>query len=75
MTEANPCAVHFNEERISQGFFKVFTSLLRNYRSHLRVPVKGAVSEDEDGSSMAQWFHKPEFIGEFELDSKVSIII
>ncbi|KAI8927248.1 hypothetical protein BC831DRAFT_189077 [Entophlyctis helioformis] len=39
-TEAHPCAGVFNEEKIRSSFLKVFTSLLKSYRSHLKNLLK-----------------------------------
>ncbi len=71
MTEAAPCAVHFNEEKIANSFFKIFTSLLKTYRQYMK-PVSPSISVDNfEESSMDQWFEKSEFLSEFDSDSRI----
>ena len=36
--EGNPCTCIYNEKKIQGSFFKVFTSILKNYRSFIIVP-------------------------------------
>ncbi|KAJ3245110.1 hypothetical protein HDU77_009591, partial [Chytriomyces hyalinus] len=40
LVEGSPCVTFFNEKKIQYSFFKVFTSLLKNYRAFLVVPEK-----------------------------------
>ncbi|KAJ3367898.1 hypothetical protein HDU91_000999 [Kappamyces sp. JEL0680] len=71
LTEAAPCALHFNEEKIAHGFFKTFTSLLKHYRTHMKKNVSPTAStESFEESTMEQWFNKPDFLAEFDSESR-----
>lgn len=32
-----PCARHFNDSKIQRAFFKLFTAILKNYKSHVLI--------------------------------------
>ncbi|KAJ3406407.1 hypothetical protein HDU80_011325 [Chytriomyces hyalinus] len=56
LVEGSPCVTFFNEKKIQYSFFKVFTSLLKNYRAFLVVPEKlkqAKLEEAEKGGAFA----------------------
>ncbi|KAI8838014.1 hypothetical protein BJ741DRAFT_149670 [Chytriomyces cf. hyalinus JEL632] len=56
LVEGSPCVTFFNEKKIQYSFFKVFTSLLKNYRAFLVVPEKlkqAKLEEAEKGGAYA----------------------
>lgn len=68
-----PCPKFFKEKKIQLTFFKIFTSLLKNYRSFLK---KGATNNlellyDDIQDVGDDWFDKSGFINSTEKDSKV----
>ena len=71
---APPCEVYFNEEKIANGFFKIFTSVFRYYKSYAKIPGGHESQESQEMSNMAQWFRKADFLAEFDGDSKVCLL-
>ena len=65
LTGCIPCSFTFNDEKISNSFFKVFTSLMKNYRTFFD-PKTAAASDNEGEGLAALGFKKDEFILDFE---------
>ncbi|KAJ3330361.1 hypothetical protein HDU76_005873 [Blyttiomyces sp. JEL0837] len=56
MVDGSPCSSFFNEKKIQGSFFKVFTSIMKNYRTFLVVPdqVKRAAAANTASASDSQ---------------------
>ncbi|KAJ3033084.1 DENN domain-containing protein 4C, partial [Rhizophlyctis rosea] len=72
LTEGSPCPAIYNEAKIQSSFFKVFTSLLKNYRQYLVWPEEEGMRKhtDEDTGPKGrgdfleeEWFRKDDFLG------------
>ncbi|KAJ3075723.1 hypothetical protein HDU98_007115 [Podochytrium sp. JEL0797] len=48
LVEGSPCITFFNEKKIQYSFFKVFTSLLKTYRTFLVMPEKLKLAKEEE---------------------------
>jgi hypothetical protein len=73
LIETKPCPCAFNEEKVSQSFFRVFTSILKNYRTFLMKPA--SINESQEDSNITnQYFQKEQFIADFDNESKVNLI-
>ncbi|KAJ3299939.1 hypothetical protein HK104_005851 [Borealophlyctis nickersoniae] len=83
LTESRPCPAIFNERKVQQSFFKVFTSLLKNYRQFLIYPEKlktaigNAIMSPMSESSLRgldlmqeDWFKKEEFLASCDKESR-----
>lgn len=64
IVEGRPCAYAFREQHLRQAFFKVFTSILKNYRTYLAPDT-----------SMDELFRKSEFIAQADKESRVYLDI
>ena len=72
LTGSLPCTFTFNDEKISMSFFKVFTSLMKNYRSFFR-PEEVAPDQDDGGDLASFGFKKDDFILDFESEIRVIV--
>jgi hypothetical protein len=77
LSQDSPCTVSFNEEKIAFSFYKIFLSLLKDYRQYLKKPEVNANIPTYDDNLANQWFRKADFISEFDHDTKpfVSILV
>jgi hypothetical protein len=68
MSDFSPCTFLFSEERVSMSFFKVFTSLMRNYRAFFKP---NRVIDDQVDGLQSYGFKPEEFIADFDSESRV----
>lgn len=89
--DGRPCTQCFKERKIQQAFFKVFTSLLRNYRTYLKTmddDKRRGIMESRDSQfsieekvaalddfCQDEWFKKSEFLASMDKESKVTWIL
>lgn len=67
LSDNSPCPLMFNEDRIRQAFFHVFTALLKNYKTCLIIPPNGL----EEFNSTSDVFSQEKFLLEFSIEAKV----
>ncbi|KAJ3119716.1 hypothetical protein HK100_000183 [Physocladia obscura] len=84
LIEGSPCITFFNEKKIQYSFFKVFTSLLKSYRTYMVMPEKLKLAKEkeaEKGETGANiigldlgpddWFRKADFLAGADRESRV----
>ncbi|KAJ3039373.1 hypothetical protein HDV00_012249 [Rhizophlyctis rosea] len=71
LTQGSPCPAVYNEAKIQSSFFKIFTSLLKNYRQYLIWPEEenlkkhledDAVRKGRSDFLEEEWFRKEDFL-------------
>ncbi|KAJ3202276.1 hypothetical protein HDU82_007481 [Entophlyctis luteolus] len=84
LIEGSPCITYFNERKIQYSFFKVFTSLLKTYRSFLVMPEKLRLAKEKEdtggkssdvnivGLDLApdDWFRKADFLASADRETR-----
>ncbi|KAJ3315495.1 hypothetical protein HDV04_003037 [Boothiomyces sp. JEL0838] len=77
LTDASPCPLTFQDEKIAVAFFKVLTSLLKNYRHNLNFPDEKKLGSNNSDTGTDNFFKKAEFLSEFDSETRafMSIVV
>jgi hypothetical protein len=68
LTETMPCKVFFDQDKIQTSFFRIFTSLLKNYKSFLKL--RATNGEAVELNSTTDIFRLYGFLGDFDLERR-----